>query len=123
VSVFVNVPSRRRPSRRWVTPVIVALSMAGFMWLATLEPAMRAEMLLRWGTVPMALFSPAQLNEVLLDGRGFSLLSSLFLHANWVHLLGQPNAAWDRPGSWCCSSCAAWHRTSPQPGRWTEPRP
>lgn len=88
MSVFVNVPSRRRPSRRWVTPVIVALSMAGFVWLATLDPSIRAEMLLRWGTVPMALFSPAELTEALFDGRALSLLSSLFLHANWVHLLG-----------------------------------
>jgi len=88
VSVFVNVPSRRRPSPRWVTPVIVALSMAGFVWLATFDPPMRAEMLLRWGTVPMSLFSPAEISEALFDGRALSLLSSLFLHANWVHLLG-----------------------------------
>jgi membrane associated rhomboid family serine protease len=88
MNMFIHVPSRRKPARRWVTALIVALSMSGFVWLATLSLDSRAEVLLRWGTVPAALFSPAELSEALLDGRAFSLVSALFLHANWLHLLG-----------------------------------
>lgn len=88
MNVFVSVPGRRRPSIRWVTPLIVALSMAGFVWLATMNPDVQAAFLLRWGAVPRSLFSPALLSDALLDGRAFSLVSALFLHVNWLHLLG-----------------------------------
>lgn len=88
MNVFVSVPGRKRPAPRWVTPLVVALSMAGFVWLATLEPAARSAILLRWGTVPASLFSPAAISSALIDGRAFSLVSALFLHANWLHLLG-----------------------------------
>lgn len=88
MSVFAHVPSRRRSSRRWATPLIVALSMAGFVWLASLDPPARAEFLLRWGTVPATLFQPSQMFGSLWEPRSLSLLSSLFLHANWLHLLG-----------------------------------
>lgn len=88
MSVFAEVPSRRRPTRRWATPLIVALSMLGFVGLASLEPDARAEVLLRWGTVPATLFSPGLMMDSLWEPRSLSLLSSLFLHANWLHLLG-----------------------------------
>lgn len=88
MNVFVSVPGRRRPRIRWVTPLIVALSMAGFVWLATMNPDVQAAFLLRWGAVPRSLFSPALLSDALLDGRAFSLVSALFLHVNWLHLLG-----------------------------------
>lgn len=88
MNVFVSVPGRRRPRIRWVTPLIVALSMAGFVWLATMNPDAQAAFLLRWGAVPRSLFSPALLSDALLDGRAFSLVSALFLHVNWLHLLG-----------------------------------
>jgi membrane associated rhomboid family serine protease len=88
LNVFIHVPSRRKPALPWVTPLIVALSMGGFVWLATLDQATRSAMLLSWGTVPASLFSPALITTALLDGRAFSLVSALFLHANWLHLLG-----------------------------------
>jgi membrane associated rhomboid family serine protease len=53
-----------------------------------MNPDAQAAFLLRWGAVPRSLFSPALLSDALLDGRAFSLVSALFLHVNWLHLLG-----------------------------------
>ena len=54
--MFVHVPSRRKPSPVWATPILVAASMASFVWLATLG-AERVPLLERWGAVPETLFS------------------------------------------------------------------
>lgn len=86
--MFVHVPSRRKPSPTWVTPLLVALSMGTFVWMATLPENQRLAALLTWGTAPEALFMPAHWRETLLDGRGLSLFTALFVHANWLHVLG-----------------------------------
>jgi membrane associated rhomboid family serine protease len=86
--MFVHVPSRRKPSPAWATPLLVAASMASFVWLATLG-AERVPLLERWGAVPETLFSSAggALNAAL-DGRVLTLFSAIFIHADWLHLIG-----------------------------------
>ena len=87
--MFVHVPSRRKPSLAWATPVLVLTSMAAFVWLASEPPGERGALLERWGTVPETLFSPASdWLERLADGRLLTLFSALFMHADWLHLLG-----------------------------------
>ncbi|MBN8428780.1 MAG: rhomboid family intramembrane serine protease [Xanthomonadales bacterium] len=86
--MFVQVPSRRKPSPTWVTPLLVALSMGSFVWMATLPEDQRLAALVTWGTAPEALFFPTHWRETLLDGRGLSLFTALFVHANWLHVLG-----------------------------------
>jgi len=87
--VFVHVPSRRNASLPWATPLLVGVSMAAFVWMAAADPVQRDVVLARWGTVPETLFSPAQdwLHR-LLDGRLLTLFTALFMHGNWLHLLG-----------------------------------
>ena len=58
--------------------------MAVFVWLAMLGPR-RAPVLERWGAVPETLFSTG---SALLDGRGLTLFSAIFIHADWLHLIG-----------------------------------
>jgi len=86
--MFVHVPSRRKPPPTWVTPLLVSLSVGTFVWMATLPEDQRVAALLMWGTAPEALFLPAHWRETLLDGRGLSLFTALFVHANWLHVLG-----------------------------------
>lgn len=84
-----QVPSRRKPSLAWATPVLVLASMAAFVWLASLPMAERGLVLARWGTVPETLFSPAaDWLERIADGRLLTLFSALFMHADWLHLIG-----------------------------------
>ena len=85
--MFVHVPSRRKPSRAWATPMLVAVSMGLFVWLAMLEAA-RLPVLERWGAVPETLFSTGGALHALLDGRVLTLFSAIFIHADWLHLIG-----------------------------------
>jgi len=63
--------------------------MAAFVWLAARAAGQRDLLLERWGTVPETLFSPAaDWLERIVDGRLLTLFSALFIHADWLHLLG-----------------------------------
>ncbi|PKM16823.1 MAG: rhomboid family intramembrane serine protease [Gammaproteobacteria bacterium HGW-Gammaproteobacteria-2] len=88
--MFVNVPSRHRRVLRWATPLLVLLTMTVFVWLVTLQqPGAHNAALLRWGTVSGALpTSLQQWYEAVHGGRAVSLVSALFVHAGWVHVLG-----------------------------------
>jgi len=86
--VFVEVPSRVRSATAWVAPLLVLLSMLAFVWLATLEAEPRILFLRRWGAVPESLFPPDAGLLGLLNGRVLTLFSALFIHADWLHLLG-----------------------------------
>lgn len=83
--MFVDVPSRQHRHPRWVTAVLVVACVACYLWLMLSTPATRYQVLSDWGTVPAHLFR---------DGEGLQwrlwlrLLTSLFMHADWLHLLG-----------------------------------
>ena len=86
--MFVHVPSRRRSSPVWATPLLVGASMITFVWLAILG-SRRIPVLERWGAVPEILFSSAGgAVNALLDGRILTLFSAIFIHADWLHLIG-----------------------------------
>lgn len=85
--MFVNVPSRRKRSPVWVTPLLVAITMGSFVWLAMLGDA-RLPVLEQWGAVPETLFSNSNALQAILDGRVLTLFSAIFIHADWLHLIG-----------------------------------
>jgi len=87
--MFVRVDTRRRALPPWATVAIALACLAGFLVQLTLDAATRLEFLTRWGTVPAELFGSSgwSLNS-LLAARPVTLLSALFLHADWLHLLG-----------------------------------
>ena len=87
MSVFVHVPSRRRAPPPWATPLLVVVSMGLFVWLA-MQGTDRVPLLERWGAVPETLFSSGGALQALLDGRVLTLFSAIFIHANWLHLIG-----------------------------------
>lgn len=83
--MFVDVPGRRRAHLRWVTPVLVVACVACYLWLMLSDFATRMAVLEAWGTVPARLFQSDRIMEGWLWLRPFS---SLFMHADWMHLLG-----------------------------------
>ncbi|HEU4856764.1 MAG TPA: rhomboid family intramembrane serine protease [Rhodanobacteraceae bacterium] len=83
--MFVDVPSRKQPHPRWVTPVLVVACVACYLWLMLAQPATRYQLLGDWGTVPAHLF---QHGELLHRGSWLRPFTSLFMHADWMHLLG-----------------------------------
>ncbi len=86
--MFVSLPSRKKPAVRWATPVLFVTLWLAFLWTATRPEEAYQNLLLDWGALSGGLTSPQAWQAVLLDGSLLRLLTALFLHADWIHLLG-----------------------------------
>jgi membrane associated rhomboid family serine protease len=83
--MFVHVPDRRRARLCWATPLLVIACVAVFCWLMLAAPEARYAVLARWGTVPATLFDP---HHPLSLWPWLRLFTALFMHADWLHLVG-----------------------------------
>jgi len=82
--MFVRVEQRQPKQPPWATIAIIAICVATFLWLAVQPPEIRAQLLRQWGAVPTVLAS----ESVPLALRVLLLLTALFIHADWLHLVG-----------------------------------
>lgn len=88
--MFVHVPSRKKLPPPWATPLLVFASMTVFVWMALLPegPAWR-DALAHWGVLGRSFPVDAQgILHSLADGRALKLVTALFIHTDWLHLLG-----------------------------------
>jgi membrane associated rhomboid family serine protease len=83
--MFVSLPTRQRPALRWATPVLVLLLLSAFVW-GRAQP--QASLLQNWGALSGGLASADAWRAGLHDGTILRLFTALFLHADWMHLLG-----------------------------------
>lgn len=86
--MFVSLPSRKKPSLRWATPVLFAALWVVFLWAATRPVAAHDSLLLNWGALSGGLSAPQDWMAAVRDGSALRLFTALFLHADWAHLLG-----------------------------------
>ncbi len=86
--MFVSLPSRKKPALRWATPVLFAGLWVAFLWAATRPAAAHASLLLDWGALAGGLSTPQDWAASFRDGSALRLVTALFLHADWAHLLG-----------------------------------
>ena len=86
--MFVSLPTRNRPTLRWATPLLFALLWLAYFWASTQSGATQHALLLHWGALTGGQAPGDTLRALWFDGRGLRLLTALFLHADWVHLLG-----------------------------------
>ncbi|HLM52492.1 MAG TPA: rhomboid family intramembrane serine protease [Pseudoxanthomonas sp.] len=86
--MFVSLPSRRKPALRWATPVLFATLWLAFFWTVTRSGPVHGSLMLDWGALSGGLSSPQAWLASLRDGGALRLLTALFLHADWAHLLG-----------------------------------
>jgi membrane associated rhomboid family serine protease len=87
--MFVRLEQRRKPGLPWVTIGLIAACVAVFLWLALLPEDARTPLLRRWGTVPSTLFdAQAPVLTQLRELRAARLITSLFIHVDWLHLTG-----------------------------------
>jgi membrane associated rhomboid family serine protease len=86
--MFVSLPSRKKPSLRWATPVLFAALWVVFLWAATRPVAAHDGLLLDWGALSGGLSTPQDWVAAVRDGSALRLFTALFLHADWAHLLG-----------------------------------
>ncbi len=86
--MFVHVPSRRQPAPPWATPLLVVMCMAVWVWLVMGDAGSRSHFLQRWGTVPETMLAGEIGWNTLMDGRVLTLFTAIFVHADWLHLVG-----------------------------------
>jgi membrane associated rhomboid family serine protease len=88
LTMFVHLPTRSRPTVRWATPLLFALLWGAYLWASTRSGAIQRTLLLDWGALTGGQALGDTLRALWVEGRGLRLLTALFLHADWTHLLG-----------------------------------
>lgn len=86
--MFIAVPARQKTPLRWATPLLFAALWICFTWLELLPESEQRRLLLDWGALSGGLNSPRDWWHAIGDGSALRLLSALFLHGDWTHLLG-----------------------------------
>lgn len=87
--MFVRIEQRHRQHLPWVTIAIIAICVGVFLWLISAPVDERVQLLRRWGTVPLTLFDSNALHAPqLLTSRLARLVTTLFIHIDWLHLTG-----------------------------------
>jgi membrane associated rhomboid family serine protease len=86
--MFIGIQTRRQRRLLWATPLLFAT-----LWVAYIVSAMRAPAgsiatALDWGVLTGGLDSVSAWRAAMADGSVLRLVSGLFLHADWIHLLG-----------------------------------
>ena len=86
--MFIALPSRQKPRKRWAVALVFAALWLCFVASALLPDPEQRRLMLEWGALSGGLASPADWWRALHDGNAARLVSALFLHADWAHLLG-----------------------------------
>ena len=86
--MFIGIQTRKQRRVTWATPLLFAL-----LWLAFVLSAMgpaddQVANALDWGALTGGLDNIAAWRSAVRDGSILRLFSGVFLHADWIHLLG-----------------------------------
>ena len=86
--MFVSIPTHARPALRWATPALAALLCAVYLWTSSRPHDVLSRLVADWGALGGG-FTIESLRDSWSDwSRWARLVSALFLHADWAHLLG-----------------------------------
>lgn len=86
--MFVSIPSRKKPGLRWAVPLLFVVIWLAFLWSISRPDEARRSLWLDWGALSTGLGNPQDWWAALRDGSVLRLFTALFLHADWLHLLG-----------------------------------
>ncbi len=88
MSVFIQVEGRHRRRSQWAVWVLVCLCVLSFVWFCLCPARRQLQLVAQWGVVPADVFDSHQpwLGQ-LADPALLRLLTGLFIHVTWLHLL------------------------------------
>ncbi len=86
--MFVGISTRKKTVFRWATPLLFLAVWLAYVLGAMGTPALRQGAELDWGVLSGGLNSLDAWRQAFIDGSVLRLVSALFLHADWIHLLG-----------------------------------
>ncbi|MDQ3040444.1 MAG: rhomboid family intramembrane serine protease [Pseudomonadota bacterium] len=86
--MFVGIHNRKKTSLRWATPLLFAALWMTYVLVAMRAPAFRESTPLDWGLLSGGLNTAQAWRQAIVDGSVLRLISAMFLHADWIHLLG-----------------------------------
>lgn len=86
--MFVALPAREKSRPRWATPLLFAALWGTFVAAIALPEAGQRALMLDWGALTGGLDSAVAWRHALHDTTLARLVTALFLHADWAHLLG-----------------------------------
>jgi membrane associated rhomboid family serine protease len=69
----------------YVTYLFIAINVVVFLFQVTLDPSATQSFINRWGVIPV---------EILQGNQLLTLLTSMFLHGGWLHLIGNMLFLW-----------------------------
>jgi membrane associated rhomboid family serine protease len=79
-------PIQRFPAITWS---IIGLCIAVFLWQTSMPPQVRQSIAMSFGMIPIVVLGQADLApELVVVPAWASLLTSMFLHAGWLHIIG-----------------------------------
>src|SRR5687767_452627 len=87
-AMFVSLPTRQQTGLRWATPLLFVLLWGAFVWATTGSDRDQQALVVGWGALSGGLTSPEAWPTAFQDGTALRLVTALFLHADWAHLLG-----------------------------------
>ncbi len=86
--MFVSIPSRKKQGLRWAVPLLSLAIWLAFLWAISRPGEARRSLWMDWGALSTGLGNPQDWWAALRDGSVLRLFTALFLHADWLHLLG-----------------------------------
>jgi membrane associated rhomboid family serine protease len=86
--VFVAIPPREKPPLPWAMPTVFVALWGCFVAASLLPDSSQRRLLVEWGALSGDLRSWASLWASIADGHLARLVTALFLHADWAHLIG-----------------------------------